>query len=265
VNTKMPRGGIPSGRSELAASDPYRPGSSPEVFVPSQFPAPNHELAAAAVYRPSGPTPESHLAWPTEIGAWEDDNLNSSMWAEEAFAKACTEPKVALPADVVRSAAQECGSSNFARFMRTSGFRMNDKVYLDGSFYAFDWTDSAMLRNAIANAGPVKIGFASTAMFSSPHGHVAPGSNGWAMYGLSTGGSEDLCGSLCGYGSLAELAALLEKHGVNVALPPGMPRGLSYAMFVRGSIGIIDDKSLMTVIGEAWVRHPTTICKSLIE
>ena len=42
-----------------------------------------------------------------------------------------------------------------------------------------------------------------------------------------------------------------------------MPAGLCYAMFTQGSIGIIDRQSLMNITGEAWVRSPTTIVKTV--
>ena len=41
-----------------------------------------------------------------------------------------------------------------------------------------------------------------------------------------------------------------------------MPPGLCYAMFTWGSIGIVDRQSLMNIMGEAWVRNPTTIFKN---
>ena len=93
MNMKMPRGAIPTPRSELAASQPYRPQSGPEIFVPSgEFPTPIHELAAAEPYKPGGVAPESFLAWPKEIAFWGNDKVSNSSWAEEAFAKACVEP-----------------------------------------------------------------------------------------------------------------------------------------------------------------------------
>jgi hypothetical protein len=33
-------------------------------------------------------------------------------------------------------------------------------------------------------------------------------------------------------------------------------------MFTCGSIGIVDQQSLMNITGEAWVRSPTTIVKN---
>jgi hypothetical protein len=264
MNAKMPRGAIPTPRSELAASEPYRPESGAEIFVPSgEFPTPNHEFAAVQPYKPSGAAPESFLAWPIEIGFWGDEKGSHSHWAEEAFAKACAKPKAFIPPDVVLRTARECGSSNFARFMQTRGFQMDGAAYLDGPFNKVDWTNSAALNGAIANVGPVKIGVASANLTARPHGQVTPGTSGWAIYDLPTGQPENHCASLCGYGPQAALVGLFEHYGVNVTVPSGMPAGLCYAMFTWGSLGIIDRQSLLNITGEAWIRNPTTIFENL--
>ena len=264
MNTKMPRGAIPSPRSELAASEPYRPESAAEMFAPSgEFPTPNHELAAAQPYKAGGAAPESFLAWPIEIGFWGNEKARNSSWAEEAFAKASAEPKALIPTDVVLLTARECGSSNFAHFMQTHGFQMDGAAYLDGPFNKVDWTNTAALHGAIANLGPVKIGVVAAHLTSGPRGQVTPGTSGWAIYGLPTGQPGNHCASLCGYGPLAALVGLFERYGVNVDAPSGMPPGLCYAMFTWGSIGIVDHQSLMNITGEAWVRNPTTIVKKL--
>jgi hypothetical protein len=269
MNPQMPRGAIPTPRNELAASEPYRPESDAEIFVPSgAFATPNHELAAARPYQAGGTAPASFLAWPIAIGLWGNETPGSetagqSMWAEEAFAKACAEPKVFVPAEVVLLAARQCGSSNFARFMQTRGFQTNGAAYLDGPFHSIDWTNIAALHSAIANVGPVKIGVASADLSSGTHGSVTPGTNGWAVYGLPADQTENHCASLCGYGPLAALVALFERNGINVNVPSGMPSGLCYAMFTWGSIGIVDQQSVMHITGEAWVRKPPTIVKPL--
>jgi hypothetical protein len=260
---KMPRGAIPISRSDLAASEPYRPEGGAEVFVPSDFPVPNQELADAQPYRGDGAAPESFLVWPMEIGFWGNDKASNSIWAEEGFAKACGEPKALIPTDVVLSTARECGSSNFAQFMQTRGFQMGGKAYLDGPFQSVNWTNEAALNDAIAKVGPVKIGAASANFANGAQGQVTPGTSGWAIHGLPAGQPEDHCASLCGYGPLGMLVGLFAQHGVKVDLPHDMPAGLCYAMFSRGSIGIIDRQSLMNITGEAWVRNPTTIVKSL--
>ena len=264
MTTKMPRGAIPTPRSELAASEPYRPEGGAEIFVPTgEFPTPNHELAAAQPYKVSGATPESFITWPIGLGSWENEKVSSSSWAEEAFAKACAEPKVFIPTEVVLFASRACGSSNFAAFMQTHGFQMDHKAYLDGQFNSVDWTNEAALKDAIASVGPVKIGVTSANLASGPQGQVTPGTSGWAIYDLPTGQPESHCASLCGYGPLAALVDLFERHDVHVNLPSGMPTEFCYAMFTWGSIGIVDRQSLMNITGEAWIRNPTTIVKNL--
>jgi hypothetical protein len=261
---KMPRGAIPTPRSELAAADVYQPVGSNGTAVPSgDFPSPNQELAAAESWKPSNNAPESYLGWPIGISFWGNDRESNSTWAEEAFAKACAEPKVSIPTDVVLFTSRKCGSSNFAAFMQTHGFQMDRKAYLDGPFNSVDWTNAAALNGAIANVGPVKIGVASANLASGSHGQVTPGTSGWAIYGLPNGQPENHCASLCGYGPLALLVDLFKRHEVNVNLPSGMPTGLCYAMFTWGSIGIVDRQSVMNITGEAWVRNPTTIVKNL--
>jgi hypothetical protein len=259
MTAKMPRGAIPTPRSDLAASEPYQIEGGAEIFVPSgEFPTPNHELAAAQPYRAVGAAPESFIAWPIGISSWGNEQAGNLIWAEEAFAKACAYPKVLISTDVVVSTSRKCGSSNFAAFMQTHGFQIDRKAYLDGPFQSVDWTNVVALNGAIANVGPVKVGVAS-----GLHGQVTLGTSGWAIYGLPTRQPENHCASLCGYGPLAELVDLIERHGVKVNLSSGMPTGLCYAMFMRGSIGIVDQQSLMNITGEAWVRNPTTIIKNL--
>ena len=261
---KMPRGAIPTPRSELADSEPYRPESGAEMFAPSgAMPSPNFELAGAQPYRAAAGAPESFLAWPIEIGSWGADEAGDSLWAEEAFAKACADPKVFIPTDVVALAARRCGSSNFARFMQTQGFAMDGATYLDGPFHTINWTNAGVLNGAIANVGPVKIGVASASLASRPRGQVTPGTSGWAICDLATGQPQDRCASLCGYGPLAALVDLFERRGVTVDAPSGMPTGLCYAMFALGSLGVIDRQSLINITGEAWVRIPTTIVNTL--
>jgi hypothetical protein len=266
MTTQMPRGAIPTPRSEIAASEPYWPEGGVEIFAPSgAFPTPNHELAGAHRYKTGGAAPESFIAWPTGIGSCGNEQASNSSWAEEAFAKACAEPEVFIPTDVVLSTSRECGSSNFAAFMQTHGFQMGGKAYLDGPFHLIDWTNAAALNGAIATVGPVKIGVASADLASGPQGQVTPGTSGWAIHGLPAGQPENHCASLCGFGPSAVLVDLFKRHGVNVTVPPGMPSGLCYAMFIWGSIGIVDRQSLMNITGEAWVRNPTTIVKTLTE
>ena len=264
MDGKMPRGAIASPRGDIAASDAYLPDSSEEIFAPSgKFPTPNHELGSARRYEARGAAPESFLAWPTRIGSWGGENADGSIWAEEAFAKACAEPRVFVPEEAILRASRECGSSNFARFMRTRGFQVNGAAYLDGTFRLVNWTNAAVLNSAIAHIGPVKIGVAPAGLISGAHGEVTPGASGWAVYSVPASEPGAYCASLCGFGPLAALVQLFERRGVKVHPPAGMAGHLCYAMFAWGSIGVIDSQSLMKITGEAWVRDPTTIVKTL--
>ena len=262
--TQMPRGAIPSSRSDIAAAKPYRPVGSVEPFVPTGvFPSPNEDLADAERYRAGGSVPESFIAWPTRIGFWGDENGSNSIWAEEAFAKACVEPKTFIPTEVVLSASRECGSSNFARFMQTRGFQMDRKAYLDGPFRLIDWMNAADLNEAIANIGPVKIGVASGGLSSIPHGGVTPGTSGWAVYGLPQSQPGDQCASLFGYGPWPHWSLCSSSAGSMrscrqaclTASPMPCSSGARLASSTR--------QSLMNITGEAWVRSPTTIVKTV--
>lgn len=261
MTPEMPRGAIPARRSELAASESYGRDTASEVVPSGDFPSPNDELAAAPPYT-GGPAPQSFLTWPVEFG-FEEKKEVGSVWIEEAFAKACAEPRLLVPIDVVTRHAQECGSSNFARFMQTHGFQLNGAAYLDGPFYSVNWTNAAILNNAICGHGPVKIGVGSDDFHSNSRGFVTSGTSGWAMYNYPKALPENHCASLCGYGNLADLVGLFQAHGVSVNAPPGMPTGICYAMFTRNSIGIIDQQSMFNMTYEAWVRNPVTIAKNL--
>src|ERR1700683_5817870 len=102
MTNKMPRGAIPTPRSELAASEPYRPEvAGVEILVPSgDFPSPNHELADAQPYRAGSAAPESFLAWPIGIGFEGKEKWNNWPWAGEPFGMLCTNPRVSLPPGV---------------------------------------------------------------------------------------------------------------------------------------------------------------------
>jgi hypothetical protein len=259
---KMPRGAVPASRSELATTQRYMPDGGAELLVPSgQFPSSNQELVAASPYRPQGKAPESFTAWPIGLAAWTDGQGGSSLFAEEAFAKACAEPKVLIPREVVADAVRRCGSSNFAGFMQTSGFNLDDCAYVNGPFSTLDWTDIATLNGAIAAVGPVKLGIASLALAAGRQGRIALPAHGWAVCGLPTGLPEDICVSLFGYGPLTTLVDQFARHGINVDAPAAMPTGLCYALFAHDTIGIIDRQSLLNITGEAWVRIPTTMVK----
>lgn len=243
LTKRLPRGAIPSPRSELAAATPHVP--DPKIVVPPSF-----------------------LMWPVEMSSWNNYIYGDCVTAEEAFAKATAAPKTFIPLATAVAWATKHGYLNGATLtgvmttMQTQGFPLNNKTYDDGPHNSVNWTNPAILQSAIYSHGPVKIGVgANDFQNTGPDGHVTPGTSGWAMYNYPKNEPEDHCTSLCGYGTLAELVTLFKQHDVAVHPPKGMPTGTCYAMFTWNSIGIIDQQSMLNMTYEAWIRNPVTIIK----
>jgi hypothetical protein len=87
--------------------------------------------------------------------------------------------------------------------------------------------------------------------------HTTNGKTGWFGLGFKKDTAEDHCVSLCGYGSIAWLAAQLKvtvPHGVDGTKP-------GYALFTWDTVGIVDQPSMIAITEEAWLRSPTTVTK----
>jgi hypothetical protein len=136
--------------------------------------------------------------------------------------------------------------------MQAGGFQPgNGHTYDDGPFVSVDWTNVAVLQNAIAQ-GPVKIGIAADQLENAV---PEPPTNGWLATGFTTDSNEDHCVSLCGYGTIGWLAAQLGG-----TLPDGVDdMQPGYALFTWDSVGVIDVPSLQAICAEAWLRNPTTV------
>lgn len=247
LTKRLPRGAIPSHRYELAAAMPHIPDSN--ISVPSSF-----------------------LMWPVQMSSWNNYVYGDCVSAEEAFAKATAAPQTFIPETTVVAWASAHGYLNGASLasvlttMQTNGFPLNKHTYDDGPHNSVNWTNAAILQSAIYSHGPVKIGVAAEYFQSAApgqHGVVTPGTSGWGIYNYppTSFQQEDHCVSLCGYGTLAQLEALFQKHKVTVHAPKGMPAGLCYAMFTWNSIGIIDQQSMLHMTHEAWLRNLVTIIK----
>jgi hypothetical protein len=221
------------------------------------FPSPRHRLAAATPHRIIGDTPDRFLWLPVKMSMWLNDQDGDCVTAEEAFAKACSNPEIFITDDTVFQWASKNNALNGAylpdvlTLMQTAGFQQDGNLYNDGPHSSVDWSDETVLRNAIVQ-GPVKIGVAADQLENAVPN---PPSNGWFASGFSEDSAEDHCVSLPGFGPTSWLA---DQLGVGSIVPSGFA-SLAYALFTWDSIGIIDFPSLMAITGEAWLRNPGTI------
>lgn len=226
-------------------------------------PSPRSALAAAPPYRAHAAQPAQLIMKPAKTSMWGNDVHRNSVTAEEAFAKACSNPEIFISDEQVITWATNHGVleggiiTDVMTWMQTGGFTEGLSSYDDGAYYAVDWTNSEDLQNAIAQ-GPVKLGIAGHQLetaWTATHGH-----SGWFGTGWQQDTNEDFCVTLCGYGPISWLAGQL-----GVAVPDGVDGGLyGYAMFAWNSIGIVDRPSMIAVTHEAWLRQPTTVTNSIV-
>jgi hypothetical protein len=187
---------------------------------------------------------------------WLNDVDGDCVTAEECFAKACWVPEIFITDAEAKAWANAHGILNGAMisdvlgWMENGGFQQAGHVYDDGAATSVDWTNPAVLKNAIYH-GPVKIGVSGDQLQTVVDAH--PG-NGWIATGFAQDPNEDHCVSLCGYGTFAWLAKQLKTD-----LPDGVnPLTPGYGVFTWSSIGIMDQQSMLAITQEAWLRNPTT-------
>ncbi len=216
--------------------------------------SPRHKLASAVPHTVVGATPVNVLHVPHKLSFWGNNTYGDCVTAEEAFAKASHNPEIFISdQEVIQWATQHnflngAVISDVLETMTSSGFQLSNHVYDDGPARSVNWTDSALLKNAIS-LGPVKIGVAADQLNT-----VYTGKNGWVATGFHPDTAEDHCVSLCGYGTLEWLAKQMKAQvpaGIDATQP-------GYAMFTWDTVGIIDLPSLIAITHEAWLRMPTT-------
>lgn len=228
-------------------------------FMRGAYPSPRHRLCGAVPHVAIAPAPAQFLWKPARLSMWGNDQFGDCTVAEEAFAKDAT-ASVFIPDDEVIAWARAHQSLNGNTLiavldaMQRAGFPLAGHTYDDGASVSVDWTNTAILQNAIAQ-GPVKIGVAADQLESVVTGD--PPASGWVATGFTQDDNMDHCVSLCGYGSIQWLA---DQLGVTV--PDNIDNTVSaYGLFTWGSIGIIDVQSMLAITGEAWLRNPTTLVK----
>ena len=223
-------------------------------------PTARYRIEAAERHAPIKASPPQFLWKPPTLSMWGNDMVGNCVTAEEAFAKDCG--GVFIPqAKVIKWGANHwanngAGLWEIMTLMQKDGFYQGPTQYNDGPFKYVDYTNAAILRNAIAQ-GPVKIGVAAN-QIENVIQNYGVGKNGWVMTGFTKDGNLDHCTSLCGYGTFAWLTQQLGGAKPTAKISAATP---VYAMYTWSSIGIIDGPSLLAICGEAWLRHPTTVEK----
>lgn len=236
------------------------PGIAAGKFKRGLRPTPRHILASAPRFRPTKAAPAQVAYVPSKLSMWLNDQYGDCVTAEEAFAKACTVggvPGVFISDSVVKTWAGKNDLLNGAdldpviKLMQSAGMSQDSNIYGDGAGSVVDYSNESVLQAAIAQ-GPVKIGIDADAL---PSG--AGNASGWVGLGGKPGQftNEDHCTCLCGYGPAGWLCQQLQ-----VALPSTLQANQSmYLEFTWSTIGLVDHPWIMSTVGEAWVRNPTTI------
>lgn len=216
-------------------------------------PTSRHTLAASAPYRIVGTTPSSWIWLPKRLSYWGNQNDGDCVTASEAFNKACSGIFIS-EAEVIRWATAH-GVLNGAYlnevldWFTDDGFRQDGNVYNDGKKVSVDWTNAAVLRNALSK-GPVKIGVAASQLQNA-----VGDSNGWFAMNFQSDNQTDHCVELAGFGTVSELAGWL-----NVTVPSGIdPSEDAYGLFTWNTVGVINVSSIKAITSEAWTRIPNSI------
>jgi hypothetical protein len=223
-------------------------------------PSPQSVVAATPKHAPKLGAPPNAITIPARLSMWGNDVHGDCVTAEEAFAKACHNPEIFVPDEVVIGWASAHGAlegaviSDVLHKMQDDGFRTDGNQYDDGPYATVDWRSASILHSAIA-IGPVKLGIAADQIENA--WRSTSGRSGWFATGFHADSNEDHCVALCGYGSISWLAQQL-----HVPVPSGIDGTKpAYALYTWNSIGIIDEPSMVAITHEAWLRNPTTVIK----
>lgn len=243
----------------LEAQPPQRIPGLVGHFKRGLRPTPRHILASAPRFIPTRAAVSQIAYVPSKLSMWLNDTYGDCVTAEEAFAKACTVgnvPGVFISDDAVKAFASKNDLLNGAdldpviKLMQQSGFSQDSNMYRDGAEAVVDYSNESALQAALA-VGPVKIGIDADAL---PSG--AGNNSGWVGVGGKPGqfNNEDHCVALAGFGTAQYLFSQLQ-----VPLPSTLqPTQTGYLLYTWKTIGFVDHAWIMSTVGEAWVRNPTT-------
>jgi hypothetical protein len=138
------------------------------------IPSPPSFIAAAPVFQTVVGAPPNTITIPAQLSMWGNDTYGDCVTAEEAFAKACSNPEIFIPQSTVISWATAHNVLNGATLsgvlqtMQSDGFQQNGNIYDDGGYARVMYTNSGNLMSAIA-VGPTR----STRRGAAPTGSRA--------------------------------------------------------------------------------------------
>lgn len=225
------------------------------------IPTPRHRLLGATPHRIVGATPAQFFWKFGQLDPWLNNQKGCCVSSEECFnisvagANAGTNDFID-PNTTLETFLRQYGYANGAALtdvmdtMAAHGMPQFPNTYTDGGYTGVDYSTASILQNAIAN-GVVKIGVDAGQLENAVN--TAQG-NGW--YGVNFRRSQNIdhCTALSGYGPMGWLYQQLGMSAPS-AVNPNAP---GYAFFTWGSVGIVD-ASVVNIMGEAWLRSPSSI------
>lgn len=226
-------------------------------------PTSKERIGSIAPHGIVGATPPQFIRLPkAPLSMYGNDQFGDCVTAEESFAKNLDGVDIGYHKAVKWArrhwSLNGAGLWEVMTLMQTDGFYVGDFQYNDGPFKYVNFTNPAILRNAIVQ-GPVKLGVAADQLENVIQAYGIA-KNGWVATGFTKDGNLDHCVSLCGYGPAAWLA---QQLGVTLNVRTMDSSVPALACFTWSSIGIIDFPSMVNICGEAWLRVPTTIAKPI--
>lgn len=225
---------------------------------------PKHILAAAHKFQPKAWGPSSYWRFPKKLSTWGNNQYGDCVSAESAFCKACS--GIFIPeSEVIRWARQNgvldgADLQQVIDLQRADGFHGDGNVYGNGPGSTVNYADAPTFKAAIYKAGLDK-GCISIGISADMLPSGAGNDMGWFKSGPTNDNSEDHCVSICGYGTAAEFCVAIKgAYGVDVTPPATISATTQgYALYTWNTIGFVETSSCVGMMGEAWIRNPSTI------
>jgi hypothetical protein len=237
--------------------------SSQKTFKRGLVPTPRYKLLQTKLFRRLRAFPAQFAMVPKQLCMWGNDVYGDCVCAEYAAATAAYSTRFPGPERCITEAAcvawakhhSYLNGAEITDVMNTlavAGMPDTAAEYcICGPYQSVDWSIEPALESAISQ-GPVCLGIDGDALPAGA-GHE----QGWHAIGGMVGdyANYDHCIGLLGYGSASWLYGQL-----GVVLPAGLEADVpGYLALTYGTIGFVDHDWLMSCVGEAWLRTPTTV------